>query len=293
MDRIAITGGARLNGSIPVSGAKNSAIKLMAASLLTDEPLRLTNMPRLADTRFLGKLLARLGVEVTERDGADGQETVLHAAEITSGFAPYDLVRQMRASFNVLGPLVARSGQAKVSLPGGCTIGARPVDLHLQALEALGAKIDLHEGYVYAQAPRGLKGAEIVFPMVSVGATEHAMLAAVLADGTTVIRNAACEPELADLQECLNAMGARVEGAGTPTITINGVSRLAGATHAVIPDRIEMGTYAVAAAMAGGEVRLTNARPGLIDALLRKLEEAGAGVEETATAASSGGATNA
>ncbi len=282
MDRIAITGGARLNGTIPVSGAKNSAIKLMAASLLTDEPLRLTNMPRLADTRFLGKLLARLGVEVAERDGADGQETVLHAAEITSGFAPYDLVRQMRASFNVLGPLVARSGQAKVSLPGGCTIGARPVDLHLQALEALGAKIDLHEGYVYAQAPRGLKGAEITFPFVSVGATEHAMLAAVLANGTTVIHNAACEPELVDLQECLNAMGAKVEGAGTPTVTITGVARLNGATHAVIPDRIEMGTYAVAAAMAGGEVRLSNARPGLIDALLDKLKEAGAGVEETA-----------
>ena len=282
MDRIAITGGARLNGTIPVSGAKNSAIKLMAASLLTDEPLRLTNMPRLADTRFLGKLLARLGVEVAERDGADGQETVLHAAEITSGFAPYDLVRQMRASFNVLGPLVARSGQAKVSLPGGCTIGARPVDLHLQALEALGAKIDLHEGYVYAQAPRGLKGAEIAFPFVSVGATEHAMLAAVLANGTTVIHNAACEPELVDLQECLNAMGAKVEGAGTPTVTITGVPRLTGATHAVIPDRIEMGTYAVAAAMAGGEVRLSNARPGLIDALLDKLKEAGAGVEETA-----------
>lgn len=282
MDRIAITGGARLNGTIPVSGAKNSAIKLMAASLLTDEPLRLTNMPRLADTRFLGKLLSRLGVSVTEADGADGQETVLHAPEITSGFAPYDLVRQMRASFNVLGPLVARSGQAKVSLPGGCTIGARPVDLHLQALEALGAKIDLHEGYVYAQAPRGLKGAEISFPFVSVGATEHAMLAAVLADGVTVIHNAACEPELVDLQECLNAMGAKVEGAGTPTVTITGVARLKGATHAVIPDRIEMGTYAVAAAMAGGEVRLTNARPGLIDNLLIKLEEAGAGVEHTA-----------
>ncbi|HJV40619.1 UDP-N-acetylglucosamine 1-carboxyvinyltransferase [Caulobacter sp.] len=282
MDRIAIIGGAQLNGTIPVSGAKNSAIKLMAASLLTDEPLRLTNMPRLADTRFLGKLLMRLGVEVTEIDGPDGQQTLLHAAEITSGFAPYDLVRQMRASFNVLGPLVARSGQAKVSLPGGCTIGARPVDLHLQALEALGAKIDLHEGYVYAQAPRGLKGAEIVFPIVSVGATEHAMLAAVLADGVTVIHNAACEPELVDLQECLNAMGAKVEGAGTPTITITGVARLRGATHAVIPDRIEMGTYAVAAAMAGGEVRLTNARPGLIDALLDKLREAGAGVEPTA-----------
>ncbi|KSB87589.1 UDP-N-acetylglucosamine 1-carboxyvinyltransferase [Caulobacter vibrioides] len=282
MDRIAITGGAQLNGTIPVSGAKNSAIKLMAASLLTDEPLRLTNMPRLADTRFLGKLLTRLGVSVTESDdGPDGQQTILHAPEITSGFAPYDLVRQMRASFNVLGPLVARSGQAKVSLPGGCTIGARPVDLHLQALEALGAKIDLHEGYVYAQAPRGLKGAEIVFPIVSVGATEHAMLAAVLADGVTVIRNAACEPELVDLQECLNAMGAKVEGAGTPNVTITGVARLHGATHSVIPDRIEMGTYAVAAAMAGGEVRLTKARPELIESLSVKLEEAGATVVRT------------
>jgi len=282
LDRIAITGGAQLNGVIPVSGAKNSAIKLMAASLLTDEPLRLTNMPRLADTRFLGKLLTRLGVSVTESDdGPDGQQTILHAPEITSGFAPYELVRQMRASFNVLGPLVARSGQAKVSLPGGCTIGARPVDLHLQALEALGAKIDLHEGYVYAQAPRGLKGAEIVFPIVSVGATEHAMLAAVLADGVTVIKNAACEPELVDLQECLNAMGAKVEGAGTPTVTITGVARLHGATHSVIPDRIEMGTYAVAAAMAGGEVRLTNARPELIESLSVKLEEAGATVVRT------------
>ncbi|KRA63897.1 UDP-N-acetylglucosamine 1-carboxyvinyltransferase [Caulobacter sp. Root655] len=281
MDRIAITGGAQLNGIIPVSGAKNSAIKLMAASLLTSEPLRLTNMPRLADTKFLGKLLTRLGAHVDEREGPDGSETVLHAPEITSGFAPYELVRQMRASFNVLGPLIARTGQAKVSLPGGCTIGARPVDLHLQALEALGAKIDLHEGYVYAQAPRGLKGAEITFPFVSVGATEHAMLAAVLADGVTRIHNAACEPELLDLQICLNAMGAKVDGAGTPTITITGVAKLHGATHSVIPDRIEMGTYAVAAAMAGGEVQLTRARPELIDSLLVKLEEAGAGVIRT------------
>jgi UDP-N-acetylglucosamine 1-carboxyvinyltransferase len=281
LDRIAITGGAQLNGIIPVSGAKNSAIKLMAASLLTDQPLRLTNMPRLADTRFLGKLLMRLGAQVDEREGPDGSETVLHAPEITSGFAPYDLVRQMRASFNVLGPLIARTGQAKVSLPGGCTIGARPVDLHLQALEALGAKIDLHEGYVYAQAPRGLKGAQIEFPFVSVGATEHAMLAAVLADGVTVIKNAACEPELLDLQICLNAMGAKVEGAGTPTITITGVAKLHGATHSVIPDRIEMGTYAVAAAMAGGEVQLTRARPELIDSLLVKLEEAGCAVIRT------------
>src|SRR5246500_151634 len=242
MDRIAIQGGARLEGEIPISGAKNSAIKLMAASLLTDEPLRLTNMPRLADTRFLAALLRRLGAEVREIDGPDGPETVLHTREIVSAFAPYDLVRQMRASFNVLGPLLARTGHAKVSLPGGCAIGARPVDFHLQALAALGAHIDLHEGYVYAQAPRGLKGAEISFPFVSVGATEHAMLAAVLARGVTVLRNAAREPELEDLAQCLNAMGAKVEGAGTSTITITGVARLHGATHAVIPDRIETGT---------------------------------------------------
>jgi UDP-N-acetylglucosamine 1-carboxyvinyltransferase len=278
MDRIAITGGARLEGEIPISGAKNSAIKLMAASLLSDEPLRLTNMPRLADTRFLGKLLERLGTEVVERDGPDGPETILHTPEIVSGLAPYDLVRQMRASFNVLGPLVARSGQAKVSLPGGCTIGARPVDLHLKALEALGAHIDLHEGYVYAQAPRGLKGAEIDFPFVSVGATEHAMLAAVLASGETVLSNAACEPEIGDLADCLNKMGARVEGAGTPVIRILGVDRLHGAEHSVIPDRIETGTYVVAAAMAGGEVRITKTRADLIEALLEKIEEAGVDV---------------
>jgi len=281
MDRIVITGGARLDGEIAISGAKNSAIKLMAASLLTDQPLRLTNMPRLADTRFLGQLLRRLGVEVVERDGDDGPETLLHAPEVTSSFAPYDLVRQMRASFNVLGPLLARTGHAKVSLPGGCSIGARPVDLHLMAMEALGAHIDLHEGYVYAQAPRGLKGAEIAFPISSVGATEHTMLAAVLAHGTTVLHNAAREPELEDLAICLNAMGAKVEGAGTSTITITGVPRLHGATHSVIPDRIETGTYAMAAAMAGGEVRLTRTRGDFIQALLDKIEAAGAGVTHT------------
>ena len=269
-------------GEIPISGAKNSAIKLMAASLLTDEPLRLTNMPRLADTRLLARLLRRLGTEVVEQDGEDGPETVLHTREIVSALAPYDLVRQMRASFNVLGPLIARTGHAKVSLPGGCTIGARPVDLHLEALRALGASIDLHEGYVYAQAPRGLTGAEIVFPFVSVGATEHAMLAAVLAKGRTVLKNAACEPELSDLADCLNAMGAKVSGAGTSTIVIEGVERLHGATHSVIPDRIETGTYALAAAMAGGEVRLTRTRTDFIDALLVKMEEAGVEVERHA-----------
>jgi UDP-N-acetylglucosamine 1-carboxyvinyltransferase len=275
LDRIAITGGARLEGEIPISGAKNSAIKLMAASLLTDEPLRLTNMPRLADTRFLGRLLQRLGTEVVEREGDDGPETLLTTREIVSAIAPYDLVRQMRASFNVLGPLVARTGQAKVSLPGGCTIGARPVDLHLKALEALGARIDLHEGYVYAQAPRGLTGGRVEFPFVSVGATEHALLAAVLAKGESVLENAAAEPEIADLAECLNAMGAQVAGAGTKTIRIQGVDRLHGATHAVLPDRIETGTYALAAAMAGGEVRLTRTRSDLIQALLDKMSEAG------------------
>jgi len=278
MDRIAITGGARLHGDIPISGAKNSAIKLMAAALLTAEPLRLTNMPRLADTRFLGQLLRRLGVQVMETNEGGEQETLLHAAEITSAYAPYDLVRQMRASFNVLGPLIARTGHAKVSLPGGCTIGARPVDLHLKALEAMGAVIDLHEGYVYAQAPRGLKGAEIEFPFVSVGATEHALLAAVLAKGTTVLKNAACEPEIGDLAQCLNAMGAKIEGADTSTITVKGVAKLSGATHAVIADRIETGTYAVAAAMAGGEVRLTRTRSDFVQALSDKLVQAGVGV---------------
>jgi UDP-N-acetylglucosamine 1-carboxyvinyltransferase len=275
LDRIAITGGARLNGEIPISGAKNSAIKLMAASLLTEEPLRLTNMPRLADTRFMGKLLQRLGAEVVESEGDDGPETLLTTREIVSAIAPYDLVRQMRASFNVLGPLLAREGHAKVSLPGGCTIGARPVDLHLQALAALGAQIDLNEGYVYAQAPRGLKGGRIDFPINSVGATEHAMLAAVLAQGDTEITNAAREPEMVDLADCLNAMGAKVAGAGTSTIQIQGVARLHGATHAVMPDRIETGTYAVAAAMAGGEVRLTRTRCDFIQALLDKMAEAG------------------
>jgi len=281
MDSIAITGGARLNGSIPISGAKNSALKLMAASILTDQPLLLTNMPRLADTKFLGRLLRELGVQVTERDGADGQETLFHAAALTSTFAPYDLVRQMRASFNVLGPLLARTGEAKVSLPGGCTIGARPVDLHLHALTAMGAEIELEEGYVIARTPNGLKGAEIEFPFVSVGATEHALLAAVLADGVTVLRKAAREPEIGDLARCLTAMGARVEGIDTDVLTITGVSSLGGATWSVIPDRIEMGSYAVAAAMTGGEVRLTRARPELMAALSDKMIEAGVEVTPT------------
>ncbi len=282
MDSIAVQGGAQLYGDIPISGAKNSAIKLMAASILTDQPLRLTNMPRLADTKFLGQLLRQFGVVVTESDGENGQQTLFDAREITSTFAPYDLVRQMRASFNVLGPLLARTGHAKVSLPGGCTIGARPVDLHLMALTALGASIELEEGYVSAMAPKGLRGAEIEFPFVSVGATEHALLAAVLARGTTVLRRAAKEPEIGDLARCLIAMGARIEGLDTDVLTITGVTSLNGADWSVIPDRIEMGSYAVAAAMAGGEVRLTKARPELIEALTTKMVEAGVEVTPTA-----------
>lgn len=282
MDSIVIHGGNRLNGQIEVSGAKNSAIKLMAASILTDQPLLLTNMPRLADTRFLGQLLQQFGVSVTERDGADGQETLFHAQELSSTFAPYDLVRQMRASFNVLGPLLARTGNAKVSLPGGCTIGARPVDLHLMALSAMGAAIELEEGYVSATAPKGLRGAEIEFPFVSVGATEHALLAAVLAEGVTVLKRAAREPEIGDLARCLIAMGARIEGLDTDVLTITGVSSLNGATWSVIPDRIEMGSYALAAAMAGGEVRLTKGRADLITALTDKMVEAGVEIEPTA-----------
>ena len=281
MDRIAIQGGAELHGEIPISGAKNSAIKLMAASILTDQPLRLTNMPRLADTKFLGQLLRQFGITVTESDGPDGQQTLFDAREITSTFAPYDLVRQMRASFNVLGPLLARTGHAKVSLPGGCTIGARPVDLHLDALARLGAEIELEEGYVSARAPRGLHGAEIEFPFVSVGATEHALLAAVLAQGTTVLKNAAREPEIGDLARCLIAMGARIEGLDTDVLTVTGVTSLSGTDWAVIPDRIEMGSYAVAAAMAGGEVRLTQARADLIQVLTDKMIEAGVDVAPT------------
>ena len=286
MDSIAVRGNGPLNGDIPVSGAKNSAIKLMAASILTDQPLRLTNMPRLADTKFLGQLLRQFGVQVTESDGAahlgvNGQQTLFHAAEITSTFAPYDLVRQMRASFNVLGPLLARTGHAKVSLPGGCTIGARPVDLHLDALSRLGAVIELEEGYVSAVAPKGLKGAEIEFPFVSVGATEHTLMAAVLAEGTTVLRRAAREPEIGDLVRCLTAMGAKIEGVDTDVLTITGVSSLSGADWAVIPDRIEMGSYACAVAMAGGEVRLTNARADLIQALTDKMVQAGVEVTPT------------
>ena len=260
MDRIVIRGPRPLSGEIAISGAKNSALKLMAASLLTEGELMLENMPRLADTRFMAHLLAHLGVEAEEQPGS---RLRLKAADLTGTTAPYDLVRKMRATFNVLGPLVAREGKAKVSLPGGCAIGARPVDLHLKALEALGAKITLEEGYVLAEAPSGgLKGGQVTFPFVSVGATEHAMLAAVLARGTTQLENCAREPEIEDLADCLNAMGAKVSNAGTSTITIEGVASLNGAVWPVVPDRIETGTYAMAAAAAGGRCDPDQHGPG-------------------------------
>jgi UDP-N-acetylglucosamine 1-carboxyvinyltransferase len=277
MDRIVIQGGARLEGRIDISGAKNSALKLMAAALLTDEPVTLTRMPLLADSRFLGNLLEKLGVEVSDGSNA---ELRLHAASIADTFAPYDLVRKMRASFNVLGPLLAREGHARVSLPGGCAIGARPVDLHLKALKALGAQIEIAEGYVSARAPAGgLVGGEIDLPFASVGATEHAMLAAALARGETVIENAAREPEIGDLADCLTAMGATIEGAGTSTIRIQGQSRLSGVTHRVVADRIETATYALAVAAAGGDAVLEGAVFGHNKALWSAMHEAGVTVE--------------
>jgi len=276
MDKLAIIGGRPLYGEIPISGAKNSALKVMAAALLTDQPLTLTNVPRLADVEMLLKLLAQHGVE---HDFA-GSTLKLHAQTIASTEAPYDLVRKMRASFNVLGPLLAREGKAKVSLPGGCAIGARPVDMHLKALTAMGAEIDLDEGYVIAEAPNRLRGAEISFPFVSVGATEHAMLAAVLAIGETVLENAAREPEITDLAVCLNAMGAQVAGAGTSSIQIQGVDALGAAEHAVLLDRIETGAYAMAVGATGGELTLAGARSDLLGAAWSVLEEAGLEIED-------------
>ena len=272
MDKIVIEGGYPLRGDIRISGAKNSAIKLMAVPLLTDEPVTLTNMPDLRDTRSMGELLRHLGVEV-HRPAPSTMR--LHAPELSGVEAPYDLVRRMRASFNVLGPLLAREREARVSLPGGCAIGARPVDLHLKALEALGAKIELEQGYVNATAKGGLRGADIVFPFVSVGATEHAMLAAVLASGETVLQNAAREPEIVDLAKCLNSMGAKVSGAGRSEVRIEGVGQLNGVEHAVVPDRIEAGTYALAAATAGGALRLTHVRHDHLGALWPLIAQAG------------------
>ncbi|WCL54862.1 UDP-N-acetylglucosamine 1-carboxyvinyltransferase [Gimibacter soli] len=286
MEKLVIRGGKRLEGTIPVSGAKNAALPLMCAPLLTDEPVTLENLPRLADINTLADLLNHMGVAITIAAGQGGRirgrSLTFSAAEINDTVAPYDFVRKMRASIIVLGPLVARAGEAIVSLPGGCAIGNRPIDLHLKALAALGAEIDLEEGYVRASAPRGLTGGLIRFPFASVGATENALMAATLAKGTTTIENAAREPEIVDLAKCLNAMGARITGAGHETITIEGVDRLHGCTHTVMPDRIEAGSYAVAALMTGGDVFLEGAVAHDMGAILDKLREAGGIVEEKA-----------
>ena len=268
-----------LNGAIQISGAKNTCLKLMGAALLTDEPLTLTNVPRLSDIRTLSALLESLGVEVARLQ--EGRVMVLSGRHITSRRAEYEIVRKLRASFNVLGPLLAREGEAIVSLPGGCAIGARKVDLHLMALEKLGATITLEEGYVHASAPGGLRGAVIEFPFVSVGATENALTAATLAKGTTVIKNAAQEPDTVDLALCLTQMGARISGAGTSEITVEGVDRLHGATHEVIPDRIELGTFMIAPAICGGDVELIGGRRDLLQAFCEKLEATGIEITET------------
>ena len=286
MDSIRIRGGRRLEGTIRIGGAKNAALPLMAAALLTDQTLTLTNLPHLLDITTMANLLAQHGVDI-RMDGAaangghSGRALSLTAAKITNTTAPYDLVRKMRASVLVLGPLVAREGLARVSLPGGCAIGTRPVDLHLKALETLGAEIDLTGGYIEARAPRGLRGAHVVFPTVSVGATENILMTACLAQGETVLANAAREPEISDLARCLVAMGARIDGIGSGTLTIQGGRPLKAATHEVIPDRIETGTYAMAAAITGGSIELVGARLDLMEAVLGKLEEAGAVIEPT------------
>jgi UDP-N-acetylglucosamine 1-carboxyvinyltransferase len=286
MDRIIIRGGRRLEGRIPISGAKNAALTLLPCALLTDEPLTLRNLPRLADVDSFGHLLNQLGVSITvegARPDEFGRVMTLRASKLVSTVAPYDIVRKMRASILVLGPLVARAGEAIVSLPGGCAIGLRPVDLHLKALEALGAEIEVAAGYVKAKAPKGgLQGGTITFPFVSVGATENALMAAVLAKGETVIENAAREPEITDLAKCLIAMGADIEGLRTDTLTVRGKDRLHGATYAVMADRIEAGSYACAAGITGGSLELVGARRDTMPSILSGLNDAGLVVEDTA-----------
>jgi UDP-N-acetylglucosamine 1-carboxyvinyltransferase len=284
MDRIRISGGKSLRGEIPISGAKNAALPLMAACLLTDEKLTLINAPWLADVGSMGELLRSFGVETSYVRGpgfGEGGRWELTARNIVSTTADYEIVRKMRASFLVLGPLVARFHEAKVSLPGGCAIGARPVDLHLKAMEALGAEIVLEQGYVLAKAPNGLLGAHIEFPFVSVGATENTLMAAALAKGETTIANAAREPEIVDLGRCLIAMGAKILGLGGSTITVQGVPALHGTTHAVLPDRIETGTYAMAAAICGGEIELTGTSSDLIGSVIPLLRTAGMSISPT------------
>jgi UDP-N-acetylglucosamine 1-carboxyvinyltransferase len=287
MDRMRIAGGRRLSGTIPISGAKNATLPLMIASLLTDQTLILENVPALADVRQLRRILGNHGVDVMyagKRAGAtqqDGQTLHMSAAQIVDTTAPYEMVSKMRASFWVLAPLVARMGQAKVSMPGGCAIGTRPVDLLIMAMECLGAEVEYESGYVIARAKNGLKGGEIVFPKVTVGGTHTAVMAASLANGTTVIENAAREPEVTDVIECLNKMGAKISGVGTSRLVIEGVAKLGGARHSVLPDRIETGTYAMAVAMTGGDVMLEGARPELLQAALDVLTEVGVEITPT------------
>lgn len=284
MDRIRIVGGNKLTGTIPISGAKNAALPLMIASLLTRETLTLDNVPHLADVEQLIRILGNHGVDYSvngRRPGeAETYSRTIHftAGDIVSTTAPYELVSKMRASFWVIGPLLARMGEARVSLPGGCAIGTRPVDLFIDGLRALGAQIEIENGYVLAKAPKGLVGNRFVFPKVSVGATHVLMMAATLARGETVLENAAREPEIVNLADCLNAMGARISGAGTARIVIEGVDTLSGATHAVIPDRIETGTYAMAVAMTGGDVLLEHARADLLEDALEVLRRTGADI---------------
>jgi UDP-N-acetylglucosamine 1-carboxyvinyltransferase len=289
MDRIRITGGRTLRGSIPISGAKNAALPLLIATLLTEDRLTLKNVPNLADVNLLVRILRNHGVDLAvdgKRPGPAmhlGETFHLTARDIVDTTAPYEMVSRMRASFWVLGPLIARMRQAKVSLPGGCAIGTRPVDLHLMGLKALGAEIDIDAGYVLARAPKGLRGARIVFPKVSVGATHNVLLAAALAKGETVIENAAREPEIGDVATCLSKMGAKVEGIGTSTLRIQGRDRLEGAVHTVLPDRIETGTFAMAVAATGGDVTLEGARIDDLKAALEVLAETGTAVQPTDT----------
>jgi UDP-N-acetylglucosamine 1-carboxyvinyltransferase len=281
MDSILVTGNGPLNGQIPIAGAKNACLTLMPATLLSDEPLTLTNAPRLSDIKTMTQLLESLGAEV--RAMADGQVLAMSSHELTNLRADYDIVRKMRASNLVLGPLLARAGEAVVSLPGGCAIGARPMDLHISALEALGAEIDLRDGYLHAKVSGGrLTGAAHEMRFASVGATENFVMAATLAKGTSELKNAAREPEIVDLVHCLQKMGAKIEGEGTSTIIIEGVDRLGGATHPVVVDRIELGTYMLVPAIAGGEVELLGGRIDLIEAFVEKLDTAGVDVWETA-----------
>jgi UDP-N-acetylglucosamine 1-carboxyvinyltransferase len=287
MDRIRIVGGQKLNGAIPISGAKNATLPLMIASMLTRDTLVLENVPRLADVVLLQRILGNHGVDVMiagKRAGADlysGRTIHISAKDIVDTTAPYDLVSKMRASFWVLAPLLARMGEAKVSLPGGCAIGTRPVDLLIMAMQQLGAEIEIDGGYVIARAKNGLCGGKVVFPKVTVGGTHTALMAAALARGITEIENAAREPEVGDLIDCLTKMGAKISGAGTSTILVEGVDRLHGATHSVLPDRIEAGTYAMAVAMTGGDVLLQNARPELLQSALDVIGQAGAVVTPT------------